>query len=43
MTATLGVLRRILSRQAVDRSSLRAGGDPYAVPLATPRVWVALG
>ena len=43
MTATLSVLRRILSRQPVDRSSLRAGGDPYAVPLATPRVWVALG
>ena len=43
MTATLGVLRRVLRRPVdVDRASLRAGGDPYPTAGVALRGWVAL-
>ena len=37
-------LRRLFVRAAdPDRSSRRAGADPFPAVLVTPRVWVALG
>ena len=36
-------LRRFFRRPDRDRSSRRAGADPFPAVLVTPRVWVALG